>query len=354
MTFIEQWLRSDIKNINAYHVPDSKNLLKLDAMESPFGVPIDLKKDFLDYINKAEVNRYPDATSTQLKDTLRNLMDVPKEFEILLGNGSDELIQLLALACNEGDLIMSFEPSFVMYEMVSKYAHLKYHGIKLDSNFDINLSETISAINSKNPKLIFIAYPNNPTGNAFDYDAILEIIGSTDALVVLDEAYYAYSDRSFLSEISNFSNLLVLRTISKIGFAGLRLGLLIGSKETITQLNKLRLPYNINVLTQASANFLLRDKQGILKNAKILIDERQRLFEVLSSFSQLKVYPSQTNFLLLQCDDAQTLHSSLIEKGILIKGFSNDSELSEFLRISVSEPSENNILIEALRDYYGQ
>ena len=354
MTFIEQWLRSDIKNINAYHVPDSKNLLKLDAMESPFGVPIDLKKDFLDYINKAEVNRYPDAASTQLKDTLRNLMDVPKEFEILLGNGSDELIQLLALACNEGDLIMSFEPSFVMYEMVSKYAHLKYHGIKLDSNFDINLSETISAINSKNPKLIFIAYPNNPTGNAFDYDAILEIIGSTDALVVLDEAYYAYSDRSFLSEIFNFSNLLVLRTISKIGFAGLRLGLLIGSKETITQLNKLRLPYNINVLTQASANFLLRDKQGILKNAKILIDERQRLFEVLSSFSQLKVYPSQTNFLLLQCDDAQTLHSSLIEKGILIKGFSNDSELSEFLRISVSEPSENNILIEALRDYYGQ
>jgi len=354
MTFIEQWLRSDIKNINAYHVPDSKNLLKLDAMESPFGVPIDLKKDFLDYIDKAEVNRYPDATSTQLKDTLRNLMEVPKEFEILLGNGSDELIQLLALACNEGDLIMSFEPSFVMYEMVSKYAHLKYHGIKLDSNFDINLSETISAINSKNPKLIFIAYPNNPTGNAFDYDAILEIIGSTDALVVLDEAYYAYSDRSFLSEISNFSNLLVLRTISKIGFAGLRLGLLIGSKETITQLNKLRLPYNINVLTQASANFLLRDKQGILKNAKILIDERQRLFEVLSSFSQLKVYPSQTNFLLLQCDDAQTLHSSLIEKGILIKGFTNDSELSEFLRISVSEPSENNILIEALRDYYGQ
>ena len=354
MTFIEQWLRSDIKNINAYHVPDSKNLLKLDAMESPFGVPIDLKKDFLDYIDKAEVNRYPDAASTQLKDTLRNLMDVPKEFEILLGNGSDELIQLLALACNEGDLIMSFEPSFVMYEMVSKYAHLKYHGIKLDSNFDINLSETISAINSKNPKLIFIAYPNNPTGNAFDYDAILEIIGSTDALVVLDEAYYAYSDRSFLSEISNFSNLLVLRTISKIGFAGLRLGLLIGSKETITQLNKLRLPYNINVLTQASANFLLKDKQGILKNAEILIDERQRLFKVLSLFSQLKVYPSQTNFLLLQCDDAQTLHNSLIEKGILIKGFANDSELSEFLRISVSEPSENNILIEALRDYYGK
>ena len=166
MTFIEQWLRSDIKNINAYHVPESKNLLKLDAMESPFGIPSDLMGEFLKYIEQAEVNRYPDAESLKLKDTLRSLMDISKEFEVLLGNGSDELIQLLALACNKGDLIMSFEPSFVMYQMVSKYAHLKYHGIKLDSSFDINLSEAIQTIKSKNPKLIFIAYPNNPTGNA--------------------------------------------------------------------------------------------------------------------------------------------------------------------------------------------
>ncbi len=353
MTFIEKWLRSDIKNINAYHVPESKNLLKLDAMESPFGVPSNLKEEFLEYIAKAEVNRYPDAASAQLKETLRVLMEIPGEFEMLLGNGSDELIQLLALACNEGNLIMSFEPSFVMYEMVSKYAHLRYQGIKLDSNFDINLSESIKAINSKKPKLIFIAYPNNPTGNAFDYDAIIEIIRTTDALVVLDEAYYAYSDRSFLSEISNFSNLVVLRTISKIGFAGLRLGLLIGSKETITQLNKLRLPYNINILTQASANFLLQDKQGIVKNAEILTNERQRLFEELSFFSQLKVFPSQTNFLLVHCHDAQSLHSSLIENGILVKGFSLDSELSNFIRISVSEPIENNSLLAAIKEYYG-
>ena len=353
MTFIEKWLRSDIKNINAYHVPESKNLLKLDAMESPFGVPSNLKEEFLEYIAKAEVNRYPDAASAQLKETLRVLMEIPGEFEMLLGNGSDELIQLLALACNEGDLIMSFEPSFVMYEMVSKYAHLRYQGIKLDSNFDINLSESIEAINSKKPKLIFIAYPNNPTGNAFDYDAIIEIIRTTDALVVLDEAYYAYSDRSFLSEISNFSNLVVLRTISKIGFAGLRLGLLIGSKETIAQLNKLRLPYNINILTQASANFLLQDKQGIVKNAEILTNERQRLFEELSFFSQLKVFPSQTNFLLVHCYDAQSLHSSLLENGILVKGFSLGSELSNFIRISVSEPIENNALLAAIKEYYG-
>ena len=353
MTFIDQWLRPDIKNINAYHVPKSKNLLKLDAMESPFGISQDQKDEFLKYIDQSEINRYPDAELTQLKDTLRALMDIPEEFEVLLGNGSDELIQLLALACNKGDLIMSFEPSFVMYEMVSKYAHLNYCGVKLDSNFDINLSKTLQTINSKKPKLIFIAYPNNPTGNAFNYDAIIEIIRTTDALVVLDEAYYAYSDKSFLSEISNYSNLVVLRTISKIGFAGLRLGLLIGSKETIIQLNKLRLPYNINTLTQASANFLLQDRERILNNAQILIEERQRLFDELSIISELKVFPSQTNFLLVKSDDALSLHSSLIKNGILVKGFAAESDLSGFIRITISEPNENNTLIAAIKDYYG-
>jgi histidinol-phosphate aminotransferase len=353
MTFIEQWLRSDIKNIDAYHVPVSKDMIKLDAMESPFGVPEDLKVEFLKCIEQSEVNRYPEADPSPLKDTLRSLMDIPDEFGILLGNGSDELIQLLALACSKDDLIMSFEPSFVMYELVSKYVNLEYFGVQLDSNFDINLSDALSTIEREKPKIIFIAYPNNPTGNCFDYDAIIEIIKSTNSMVILDEAYYAYSDKSFLSEISNFPNLLVLRTISKIGFAGLRLGLLIGDQETIAQLNKLRLPYNINALTQTSANFLLQDKQRIINNAQIIIEERRRLAHELSLFSKFKVYPSQTNFILVHSEDAHSLHTALKENGILIKGFPKGSKLSDFIRISVSEPVENNILIDAIRNYYG-
>lgn len=353
MTFIEQWLRSDIKNIDAYHVPVSKDMIKLDAMESPFGVPEDLKVEFLKCIEQSEVNRYPEADPNSLKDTLRSLMDIPDEFGILLGNGSDELIQLLALACSKDDLIMSFEPSFVMYELVSKYVNLEYFGVQLDSNFDINLSDALLIIEREKPKIIFIAYPNNPTGNCFDYDAIIEIIKSTNSMVILDEAYYAYSDKSFLSEISNFPNLLVLRTISKIGFAGLRLGLLIGDQETIAQLNKLRLPYNINALTQTSANFLLQDKQRIINNAQIIIEERRRLAHELSLFSKFKVYPSQTNFILVHSEDAHSLHTALKENGILIKGFPKGSKLSDFIRISVSEPVENNILIDAIRNYYG-
>jgi len=353
MTFIEQWLRSDIKNIDAYHVPVSKDMIKLDAMESPFGVPEDLKVEFLKCIEQSEVNRYPEADPSPLKDTLRSLMDIPDEFGILLGNGSDELIQLLALACSKDDLIMSFEPSFVMYELVSKYVNLEYFGVQLDSNFDINLSDALLIIEREKPKIIFIAYPNNPTGNCFDYDAIIEIIKSTNSMVILDEAYYAYSDKSFLSEISNFPNLLVLRTISKIGFAGLRLGLLIGDQETIAQLNKLRLPYNINALTQTSANFLLQDKQRIINNAQIIIEERRRLAHELSLFSKFKVYPSQTNFILVHSEDAHSLHTALKENGILIKGFPKGSKLSDFIRISVSEPVENNIIIDAIRNYYG-
>ncbi|MDA7441581.1 histidinol-phosphate transaminase [Candidatus Pseudothioglobus singularis] len=353
MTFIEQWLRSDIKNIDAYHVPVSKDMIKLDAMESPFGVPEDLKVEFLKCIEQSEVNRYPEADPNSLKDTLRSLMDIPDEFGILLGNGSDELIQLLALACSKDDLIMSFEPSFVMYELVSKYVNLEYFGVQLDSNFDINLSDALLIIEREKPKIIFIAYPNNPTGNCFDYDAISEIIKSTKSMVILDEAYYAYSDKSFLYEISNFPNLLVLRTISKIGFAGLRLGLLIGDQETIAQLNKLRLPYNINALTQTSANFLLQDKQRIINNAQIIIEERRRLSHELSLFSKFKVYPSQTNFILVHSEDAYSLHTALKENGILIKGFPKSSKLSDFIRISVSKPVENNILIDAIRNYYG-
>ena len=353
MTFIEQWLRSDIKNIDAYHVPVSKDMIKLDAMESPFGVPEDLKVEFLKCIEQSEVNRYPEADPSPLKDTLRSLMDIPDEFGILLGNGSDELIQLLALACSKDDLIMSFEPSFVMYELVSKYVNLEYFGVQLDSNFDINLNDALLIIEREKPKIIFIAYPNNPTGNCFDYDAIIEIIKSTNSMVILDEAYYAYSDKSFLSEISNFPNLLVLRTISKIGFAGLRLGLLIGDQETIAQLNKLRLPYNINALTQTSANFLLQDKQRIINNAQIIIEERRRLAHELSLFSKFKVYPSQTNFILVHSEDAHSLHTALKENGILIKAFPKGSKLSDFIRISVSEPVENNILIDAIRNYYG-
>lgn len=353
MSFINQWLRSDIQEIQAYHVPKSENMIKLDAMESPFLVPEDLVKPYLDYLAEAELNRYPDAGAEVLQQTLRDLMDIPDELDILLGNGSDELIQLLALACDTGDTILGLEPSFVMYEMIAKFTRLNYTGVGLNESFDIDLEATLNAIAKHKPKLIFIAYPNNPTGNAFDRNAIKKIIESTDALVVVDEAYYAYAQDSFMSELNNYSNMVLLRTVSKIGFAGLRLGLLIGNADTVGHLDKLRLPYNINTLTQASANFLLKEKQRIIDNAQVIINERGRLFDTLRALDPLTVYPSDANFLLIKTDDANTLFVFLKEQGVLIKSFASHPQLGDCIRITVSNADENNVLLAQIKNFYG-
>ena len=180
MTFINKWLRSDIQDIKVYHVPKSENMIKLDAMESPFLVPKDLMEPYLTYLSEAALNRYPDAGAEELQQTLRSLMDIPNELGVLLGNGSDELIQLMALACEAGDTVLSVEPSFVMYEMIAKFTRLNYHGVLLDDDYEINLDSTLDEIKRTQPKLIFIAYPNNPTGNAFDRESIHTIIKERD------------------------------------------------------------------------------------------------------------------------------------------------------------------------------
>ena len=353
MSFIHNWLRADIQAINAYHVPDSEDMIKLDAMESPFPLPDELIGQYLAYLADAELNRYPNPSANELQQTLRELMDIPSEFGVLLGNGSDELIQLLALACETGDTILSIEPSFVMYAMIAKFTRLNYQGIELTDDFEIDLSTMITAIETHKPKVIFIAYPNNPTGNAFDRSAIENIITSTDAMVVLDEAYYAYADDSFLTDIAKYPNLILLRTVSKIGFAGLRLGLLIGSEDTVSELDKLRLPYNINTLTQVSANFLLQEKDEINQNAKAIITERSNLSAALSGIEQLTVYPSQANFILFKAPGANALFEALKDQGVLIKNLSAAPGLNDCLRVTVGSVEENTSFINIVKSHYG-
>lgn len=353
MSFINNWLRSDIQAINAYHVPASDDMVKLDAMESPFPLPDELISQYLAYLADADLNRYPNPGADELQQTLRELMGIPADFGVLLGNGSDELIQLLALACETGDTVLSIEPSFVMYGMIAKFTRLNYQGVNLDDNFEIDLSATLSAIETHNPKLIFIAYPNNPTGNAFDRSAIEAIITSTEAMVVLDEAYYAYADDSFLMDIEKYPNLVLLRTVSKIGFAGLRLGLLIGAKDTVGELDKLRLPYNINTLTQVSANFLLQEKDEIDKNAKAILDERASLSAALSDIDSLNVYPSQANFILFKAPGANALFEALKAQGVLIKNLSSAPNLNDCLRVTVGNIEENSLFISIVKTHYG-
>ncbi|EEZ80092.1 histidinol-phosphate transaminase [uncultured Candidatus Thioglobus sp.] len=352
MSFINNWLRSDIQAINVYHVPKSKNMVKLDAMESPFPLSDELTGQYLAYLADVQLNRYPNPSASSLQQTLRELMGIPAEFGVLLGNGSDELIQMLALACDANDTILSIEPSFVMYAMIAKFTRLNYQGVELDENFEIDLSAILSAVKKYKPKLIFIAYPNNPTGNTFDRDSIISIITASDALVVLDEAYYAYAGDSFLNDIAQYPNLVLLRTVSKIGFAGLRLGLLIGAQDTVVELDKLRLPYNINTLTQVSAEFLLQQKDEIDKNAQTIITERSNLSLALEGIKQLTVYPSQANFILFKAPGANDLFEALKTKEVLIKNLSSAPRLTDCLRVTVGTAEENNLFINIVKEYY--
>jgi histidinol-phosphate aminotransferase len=210
----------------------------------------------------------------------------------------------------------------------------------------------LEAVNTHKPKLIFIAYPNNPTGNTFDRKAIEKIIQSTNAMVILDEAYYAYAADSFLMDIAKYPNLVVLRTVSKIGFAGLRLGLLIGSKDTVAELDKLRLPYNINTLTQVSANFLLKEKSEINNNAAIILEQRQVLSEALIRIKELSVYPSQANFILFKAPKAQALFDYLKDNGVLIKNLSSAPKLMDCLRVTVGDNAQNQQFIQIVKKFY--
>jgi len=337
--------------MNAYHIPNPGNFLKLDAMESPYVPNQDFLTEFTNFLSKVEINRYPDPEADELVLSLRNLMGIDASLGILLGNGSDELIQILALACGEGESIMSFSPSFVMYELITKYTRLNFIDSPL-SNFDINLEKSIDLIKTKKPKIIFIAYPNNPTGNLFNRKKIETIIQSTDALVVLDEAYYAYADDTFLNDILKYENLVLLRTISKIGFAGARLGLLIGSKETLGELNKIRLPYNINSLTQATCKFLLNKKNYLQSHADLIINERNDLIESLKKYRNITVFPSQANFVLIKILESEKLFNFLLEKKILIKNLSKIKGLKNYLRITIGSQKDNSIFISALDEFF--
>ena len=259
---LESLVRPEIRALRAYHVPESSGLIKLDAMENPYTWPESLQAEWLETLLGLELNRYPDPQGRALQAALREAMEIPENMGLLLGNGSDELIQMLALAvAAPGRKILSVDPGFVMYRMIGLFVGLDYVGVPLQAeDFSIDLPAVLEAIEREQPALVYLAYPNNPTGNRFDADDMVRIIEAAPGLVVVDEAYAPFTDSSFLGLVGDWDNLLVMRTVSKMGLAGLRLGYLVGPPDWLAEIDKVRLPYNINVLTQVSAAFALRHK----------------------------------------------------------------------------------------------
>ena len=347
-------IRPEIQALRAYHVPDARGLVKLDAMENPYAWPEALREDWLATLRDAELNRYPDPQGRALQQALREAMGIPEGMALLLGNGSDELIQMLALAVSRpGRKVVSVDPGFVMYRMIALFAGMDYVGVPLRAgDFALDLDTTLAAIERERPVLTFIAYPNNPTGNLFDAAAIARIIETSPGLVVVDEAYAPFTDQSFLPRLGAWSNLLVMRTVSKMGLAGLRLGYLAGPADWLTEVDKVRLPYNINVLTQASATFALRHRAALDEQTAAIRAERTRLFDALTELKGLTPYPSEANFILVRTPPgrAGALFQGLLDRGVLIKKLDGAHPLlADCLRITVGTPAENGVMLEALK-----
>jgi len=359
-------LRQEVLDLHAYHVPDSSGYIKLDAMENPYLVPPALRAEIAEAVAAAAINRYPDPGAASLKEKIRAAISLPPGMELLLGNGSDELIQLLALALNKpGATLLSVEPSFVMYRMIAIFTGMRYVGVPLMSNsrmsdsgtpnsgaadFSLDLPATLEAIRREQPALVFLAYPNNPTGNLFPAEAVAQVIAASPGLVVLDEAYYAFASDSFIPHLANYPNLLVMRTFSKLGMAGLRLGFLAGSAAWLGQLEKLRLPYNVGVLPQVVAGKLLAHHEVLLQQAQQIRHDREKLYRQLQEISGVQVYPSEANFLLFRVANATAVFNGLKQRGVLIKNLHGGHPmLQNCLRVTVGTPDENERFMIALK-----
>jgi len=350
---VERWVRPEIRALAAYHVQPSTGLIKLDAMENPYTWPEDLRDAWVDLLRNTDVNRYPDPTAQALSERLIEAMGVPAGMRVLLGNGSDELIQMIAMSLSgPSRSVLSVDPGFVMYRMIATFCGMPYIGVPLKADdFSLDLPAVLQAMNEHQPAVVFLAFPNNPTANLFDQQAIVEIVRAAPGLVVIDEAYAPFTDATFMGRLGEFDNLVVMRTVSKMGLAGLRLGLLAGPAAWLDQFDKVRLPYNINVLTQASADFALSHKAVFDRQTRLIRDERERLAAAIERLEGVEVFPSQANFLLLRTPQgrAASWFQGLRERGVLIKNLDGaHALLHDCLRPTVGTPAENEVLIEAL------
>lgn len=346
----DQLIRDEIRALTAYHVPEASGYVKLDAMENPYLLPEALRAEIAQLVARTEINRYPDADATRLKARLREAMGIAPRWDILLGNGSDEIIQILALAvARPGATILGLEPSFVMYRMIAAFAGVRYVGVPLAPDFSLDREATLAAIRSHQPALVFIAYPNNPTGNLFDEAALVEILEAAPGLVVVDEAYHVFAGASFLPRLGAHPNLLVMRTLSKLGLAGLRLGFLVGDRAWLAELGKLRLPYNVNSLTQVVAERVLGAMPVLEDQAARIRKARGELYAALAALPGVAPYPSDANFILFRVPDAERTFEGLKRQGILIKNLNRAHPmLAGCLRVTVGTPEENSRFLQVL------
>lgn len=345
----DKLVRPEVLGMSAYPVADAEGMVKLDAMENPYPLPEPLRHELAQVLAQVALNRYPQPNAPRLTELIRRKMAVPDGMEILLGNGSDDLIQVLAMAlAREGATMMYPSPTFVVYSMSAAFTRMRAVPVPLRADFSLDADAFIVRMREEQPALVFLAYPNNPTGVLYPEADILRVIEAAPGVVVLDEAYHVFAGKTFMSALPQHKNLLVLRTVSKLGLAGIRLGYLAGRPEWIRELDKVRQVYNVNVLTEAAATFMLEHLDVLEAQAGEIRAERARLYAALSAMQSVTVFPSAANFFLLRVPDAARTYEALRGQGVLVRNL--HPGLANCLRVTVGTPDENRILLNALKE----
>jgi len=348
----EEIIRDEVRAMRPYAVAQADGLVKLDAMENPYGLPAALQREIADALSRVAMNRYPDPTAPALVRRLRETMGIGPELDVLLGNGSDEIIHIIVQSvARRGATALAPRPSFVMFSVYAALAGMEYVGVLLRPDFTLDAQSFLEAMERHRPAAVFIAYPNNPSGNLFDEESIVRIIAAAPGLVVIDEAYHAFARKSFMARLPEFPNLIVMRTLSKLGLAGIRLGYAVGRPEWIREFDKVRSPYNVNSLTHAVAERILAHHDVLDAQARSIVEERDRLDAELRKLRGVTVFPSDANFILVRVPDAARVFEGMRRRGVLVKNLDTGVPLLDgCVRLTVGTTEENRRCLSAFAE----
>ena len=348
---MSRYLRADVQGMHGYAVQPSAGLVKVDTMENPFRLPPALRRELGERLAEVALNRYPAERGDVLRAELARHARMPEGCDIMLGNGSDELISLLTLAADvPGNAVMAPLPGFVMYEMSAKLQGLKFVGVPLTPDFELDGPAMLAAIREHQPALLYIAYPNNPTANLWDDDVVDAIIEAAPGLVVIDEAYQPFAARDSLERLRRHEHVLLMRTMSKFGLAGVRIGYMMGRRRLIAEIDKLRPPFNVSVLNCEAALFALEHVDEYARQAATIRAEREKLFAEIARLPGVRAFPSEANMILARVPDAKRVFEGMRARGVLVKNVSGlHPLLADCIRITIGTPEENPQTLAALR-----
>ena len=348
-------IKREVLAQKAYPAEITTCLIKLDANENPYPLQPSLQEKLFARMKDMALNRYPDPGAPALRKRYGAVCGVDENW-VMTGNGSDELIQVLcASLARPGAKLLIPTPTFVMYRIIGLNCGLDVMECPLDDAFDLDLPVMLNKIAAESPALIFLSYPNSPTGNCFSEERIRAILEASPGLVVVDEAYCNFSGKTFLPQLKRFQNLVILRTLSKVGYAALRIGFLLGAPALLQELNKVRLPYNLNSLSQAAAGFFLDEEPAFLEQIDRVVEERKKLFAALQNIDGIDPYPSVANFIFFSCArNVNHVYEQLLRKGILVKPFVFPWISQQFIRVTVGSREENEAFIEALKRFVAE